>query len=94
MEKYKTGLIEYGTHYTVLETAIKSDAVCLLLPAALAGGAVSAAAPQAAVYGLCTADPCAWMAADAVLLYPFVHNILKQNYDYLYTGSAKELVSR
>ena len=32
MEKYKTGLIEYGTHYTVLETAIKSDAVCLLLP--------------------------------------------------------------
>ena len=69
-------------------------AVCLLLPAALAGGAVSAAAPQAAVYGLCTADPCAWMAADAVLLYPFMHNILKQNYDYLYTGSAKELVSR
>ena len=65
-------------------------AVCLLLPAALAGGAVSAAAPQAAVYGLCTADPCAWMAADAALLYPFVHNILKQKYDYLYAGGRRE----
>lgn len=32
VEKYKTGLIEYGTHYTVLETAVKSDAVCLLMP--------------------------------------------------------------
>ncbi len=65
-------------------------AVCLLLPAALAGGTVSAAAPQIAVYGLCTADPLAWMAADAVLLYPFVHNILKQNYDYLYSGSRQK----
>ena len=69
-------------------------AVCLLLPAALAGGAVSAAAPQAAVYGLCTADPCAWMAADAVLLYPFLHNIMKEDYRYLYSGSTQELVTR
>lgn len=64
-------------------------AVCLLLPAALAGGTISAAAPQAAVYGLCTADPCAWMAADAVLLFPFVRNILKQDYRYLYSGGEQ-----
>lgn len=69
-------------------------AVCLLLPAALAGGAVSAAAPQAAVYGLCTADPCAWMAADAVLLYPFLHNIMKEDYRYLCSGSTQKLVTR
>lgn len=68
-------------------------AVCLLLPAALAGGTVSAEAPQAAVYGLCTADPCAWMAADAVLLYPFLHKILKEDYRYLYRSNAQELLS-
>ena len=68
-------------------------AVCLLLPAALAGGAVSAQAPQAAVYGLCAADPCAWIAADAVLCIPFMKNIMKENYDYLY-GDGQNLISR
>lgn len=66
-------------------------AVCLLLPAALAGGSVSAAAPQIAVYGLCIADPCAWIAADSVLLIPFVRNILRRDYCYLYRGGAQHL---
>ena len=68
-------------------------AVCLLLPAALAGGMVSAQAPQAAVYGLCVADPCAWIAADAVLCIPFIKNIMRENYDYLY-GSGQKLIER
>lgn len=57
-------------------------AVCLFLPAAVAGGAVSAAAPNAAFYALCFADPFAWMAADTVLFIPFLRNILKMNYRY------------
>ena len=68
-------------------------AVCLLLPAALAGGVVSAEAPQAAVYGLCVADPFAWMSADAVLCIPFIKNIMRENYDYLY-GSGQKLIER
>ncbi len=68
-------------------------AVCLLLPAALAGGTVSAEAPQAAVYGLCVADPFAWIAADAVLCIPFMKNIMKENYDYLYSG-GRNLISQ
>ena len=57
-------------------------AVCLLLPPAFAGGTVSAAAPNAAYIAMCAADPIAWMSADAVLLVPFVQNILKKNYTY------------
>ena len=68
-------------------------AVCLLLPAALAGGVVSAEAPQAAVYGLCVADPFAWMSADAVLCIPFFRNIMKEDYRYLYSGSGQGLVN-
>ena len=68
-------------------------AVCLLLPAALAGGVVSAEAPQAAVFGLCVADPFAWMSADAVLCIPFIKNIMRENYDYLY-GSGQKLIER
>lgn len=63
--------------------------VCMFLPAAIAGGAISAAAPQLAVYGLCIADPCAWIAADCVLLVPFVRNILKQDYRYLYKSNGE-----
>ncbi len=59
-------------------------AVCLVLPAALAGGAVSAAAPISAYHALCIADPSAWIAADIVLTVPFVKNILKKNYGYFY----------
>ena len=57
--------------------------VCLLLPAAVAGGTVSADAPALAFYALCAADPMAWIAADAVLAVPFVRHILRGKYDYL-----------
>ena len=49
----------------------------------IAGGAVNYDAPRAAVYALCFADPFAWMAADAVLLVPFLRNIMKMDYRYL-----------
>ena len=62
-------------------------AVCLLLPPAFAGGRVSAAAPLIAYISMCAADPMAWMAADAVLLIPFVRNIMKKNYSYFYRRS-------
>ena len=54
--------------------------ICLILPALFAGGEVSAAAPRAAYYALCFADPAAWFAADLVLLVPFVRNIMKMDY--------------
>lgn len=60
--------------------------VCMLLPAALSGGVVSAAAPALAFYGLCAADPMAWVAADAVLIIPFMRNIMKEDYRYLTWG--------
>ena len=60
--------------------------VCLLLPPLLAGGTVSAAAPRAAVYALCFADPFAWIAADAVLLVPFLRNLMRMDYSYLRGG--------
>ena len=63
-------------------------AVCLLLPAAVAGGAVSAAAPPLAFYALCAADPMAWIAADAVLSVPLIRNILRMDYRYLRGGQA------
>ena len=47
---------------------------------------VSAAAPPAAVYALCFADPFAWIAADSVLFVPFLRNILRQDYAYLRGG--------
>lgn len=69
-------------------------AVCLLLPPLFAGGSISAEAPQTAVYALCVADPCAWIAADAVLLYPFLRNVLGEDYRYLYgTGKNERGVS-
>ena len=56
--------------------------VCAFLPAAFAGGEVSAAAPAIAFYALCAADPCAWIASDLVLLIPFVRNICRMDYRY------------
>ena len=58
-------------------------AVCLLLPPAIAGGAVSIDSPALAFYALSAADPMAWMAADVVLCVPFFRNIMKCDYRYL-----------
>ena len=52
--------------------------VCLVLPALLAGGEVSAAAPRLAFYALCAADPAAWIAADTVLMIPFLRDIMRK----------------
>ena len=62
--------------------------VCLLLPAAVAGGEVSAAAPHTAYLALCLDDPMAWFAADLVMVIPFIRNILKMDYRYLYKRRA------
>ena len=58
-------------------------AVCLMLPAAVAGGTVSAAASPAAFYALCAADPLAWIAADIIMGIPVVRNILRKDYRYM-----------
>ena len=58
-------------------------AVCLTLPAAVAGGVVSAQANPLAFYALCAADPMAWIAADIVLAIPFFRNILRRDYRYM-----------
>ena len=58
-------------------------AVCLTLPAAVAGGVVSAQANPLAFYALCAADPMAWIAADTVLAIPFFRNILRRDYRYM-----------
>ena len=52
--------------------------------AAIAGGVVSASAPSLAFYALCAADPAAWLATDIILAIPFIKNILRQDYRYLY----------
>ena len=59
-------------------------AVCMLLPAALAGGEVTAAAPDSALIALCFADPAAWIAADIVLGIPLFKNIMRCDYGYAY----------
>ena len=58
-------------------------AVFLTLPAAVAGGVVSAQANPLAFYALCAADPMAWIAADIVLAIPFFRNILRRDYRYM-----------
>ena len=58
-------------------------AVCLTLPATVAGGVVSAQANPLAFYALCAADPMAWIAADTVLAIPLFRNILRRDYRYM-----------
>ena len=59
-------------------------AVSTFIPAAVAGGAVSAGSSPLAFYALCAADPAAWIAADIVLCIPFIRHILRCDYRYLY----------
>lgn len=40
--------------------------------------AFKAAAPAISFYALCAADPAAWMAADAVLMIPFLRDIMRK----------------
>ena len=63
--------------------------VCMFLPPLFAGGPVNAEAPAIAFYALCAADPCAWVAADAVLLIPIVKNIFKMDYRYLFQNGEQ-----
>lgn len=58
--------------------------ISTLLPAAVSGGVVDAASSPATFTALCVADPMAWLAADLVVLYPVIRNILKMDYRYLY----------
>ena len=66
--------------------ALPAEMQTALLPAAVAGGAVSTQAPALAFYALCAADPMAWIAADAVLCVPLIRNILRMNYGYLHSS--------
>ena len=75
-----------GNHGAGAAELLARIAVCSLLPAAVAGGAVTAQAPALAFYALCAADPMAWIAADAVLCVPLIRNILRMNYGYLHSS--------
>ena len=68
--------------------------VSTYLPAAIVGGAVSASASPLAFYGLCAADPAAWLVADIALSIPFVKNILRQDYSYLYGEHHRHRASK
>lgn len=57
-------------------------AVCLTLPSLVGGAPVDAAAGELSFFALCVADPLAWIAADLVLVIPYIKNILKKNYGY------------
>ena len=73
---------------------LKTPSIVILGAASLATARrIQARYPQAAVYGLCVADPFAWMSADAVLCIPLIKNIMRENYDYLY-GSGQKLIER
>ena len=69
-------------------------AVSTFLPAAVAGGAVSAGASPLAFYALCAADPAAWIAADLVLCIPFIRHILRCDYRYLYGEQHRRKAAR
>ena len=71
------------TSITVMVQKEAAERLCAH-PGERACGAVSAAAPALAFYALCAADPAAWLAADLVLGIPFVKNILRKDYRYLY----------
>lgn len=64
--------------------------ICLLLPAAINGGAIDANASNAAYIALCFADPLAWLASDSVLIFPYVKHILRNDYKYLETTKTKQ----
>ena len=64
--------------------------VSLLLPPLFAGGAIDASASPVAFYALCAADPFAWIASDAVLMTPFVRNILKGDYRYMHRHRIRQ----
>ena len=51
--------------------------VCLFLPSAVSGGAVDASSGSAAFFALCTADPLAWFAADAVPAFSFIPHVAR-----------------
>ena len=67
--------------------------LCMTLPQALAGGTVDASSGMRCFAALCLADPLAWIAADTLLLVPFIRNILRCDYRYLYPTGKKKGIS-
>ena len=54
--------------------------ICLLLPAAINGGAINCQASSAAFIALCFADPAAWLGSVLLLSYPFIRYVLLMKY--------------
>lgn len=54
--------------------------ICLLLPAAINGGAINCQASSAAFIALCFADPAAWFGSVLLLSYPFIRYVLLMKY--------------
>ncbi len=65
--------------------------ICTFVPALVNGGATNALASNGSYIALCFGDPCAWVFAVAVLIYPYVKHIVKKDYRYaLGDGKNKE----
>lgn len=56
--------------------------VCLFLPPLFNGGVINSEAGTLSYIMLCLADPLAWIAAVAVLFYPFVKYVVKKKYSF------------
>lgn len=65
--------------------------ICTFLPALVNGAPTNALASNGAYVALCFGDPGAWIFAVAMLIYPYVKNILKMDYRYAFgDGKSKE----
>lgn len=61
--------------------------ICIFIPTLVNGGAINALANSQSFIALCFADPGAWLFAVLVLIFPYIKNILKQDYRYAFGSS-------
>ncbi len=76
--------------FTLLAGAAELTArvlVCLFLPAAVNGGAITTEASAAAYIALCFADPIAWLGAVAALAYPIIRYAILKKYKKVHKKS-------
>lgn len=64
--------------------------ICTFLPALVNGTPTNALASNGAYVALCFGDPGAWIFAVAMLIYPYVKNILKMDYRYAFGDGQKQ----
>ena len=67
-------------------------AIAVWLPPFVNGGAISAAASELSYFSLCLADPGAWLGAVLVLLFPYIHDIVRKKHKKSGCGSEMRTV--